>query len=709
MVTPVRTFAGAPARREKVRRIFELFDADGDGALGRSELSALVAAVNPGVVFTADQLCSVLDAVFRSYAGAADADRLSLAGLLRSYDDGAGDVDRDFAALFPDLAPSPKPSPSPSPSPNGPLSPLASPIHEIAFDSTRAAVARLEALIKNRDGGFAKGLREIRANLDRSGAVEAASEGHVAIGRALFRARLLPDAVDCFRRAAELSPADPRAHFRLGTALSALDRPRDARRSLSAALETSSADALRWQALLPQIRVNLGVVLEREGLLLAAAEHYRAAARLCPTHYRALKLLGSALCGAGEHLRAVAALEEALLLKPDFPDALCDLGAALHAAGERDRAAQCFDRALQLDAAHADAAFNLGGVFKDMGLYGPAVEAYGRALVSRPDHWAAELNRAAVLLGAGQPAAAKKALEEAYKRTKRVELYNAILYVKKHQRRLRLREGNGVDFAVVDPSAFKTADRRTTHARCLTDALCIRDIQKITRFGRIDANLLRREMGGRERVATKAELEGILRKLLHFLNVESFQEAMKVINEKILTILDATSSGKIDLSMFFAVVAPICTGPPENRKGVAFDFLADNGGFNGRISKTDASIYLKYMRVIYFQNSQSFSDPVELGGQEEDRAKILFSEFVGIFDDADRGFGILPIVIKLEAMDNARNSWQACGVCKYRIGGLMFKEIACHFWLCSSCYSERKVPSAFRKDEYVFQEYMIDK
>ncbi|XP_020080559.1 uncharacterized TPR repeat-containing protein At2g32450-like [Ananas comosus] len=116
MVTPVRTFAGAPARREKVRRIFELFDADGDGALGRSELSALVAAVNPGVVFTADQLCSVLDAVFRSYAGAADADRLSLAGLLRSYDDGAGDVDRDFAALFPDLAPSPKPSPSPSPS-----------------------------------------------------------------------------------------------------------------------------------------------------------------------------------------------------------------------------------------------------------------------------------------------------------------------------------------------------------------------------------------------------------------------------------------------------------------------------------------------------------------------------------------------------------------------------------------------------------------
>ena len=53
-------------------------------------------------------------------------------------------------------------------------------------------------------------------------------------------------------------------------------------------------------------------------LVLEAAEI------LCPTHFRALKLLGSALFGVGEYRAVVKALEEGILMKPDYVDAHYD-------------------------------------------------------------------------------------------------------------------------------------------------------------------------------------------------------------------------------------------------------------------------------------------------------------------------------------------------------------------------------------------------
>ena len=92
---------GRGSRAEKVRRIFERFDTNGDGGLDRNEMAALVVAVNPRVKFSEDQISAILDEVFRTYAEfiLPDGSGLSLSGLLRTYNDGAGDVDRDFVAL----------------------------------------------------------------------------------------------------------------------------------------------------------------------------------------------------------------------------------------------------------------------------------------------------------------------------------------------------------------------------------------------------------------------------------------------------------------------------------------------------------------------------------------------------------------------------------------------------------------------------------
>nr|GEW67479.1 uncharacterized TPR repeat-containing protein At1g05150-like [Tanacetum cinerariifolium] len=88
------------SRSEKVKRIFRQFDFNGDGGLNREEMSSLVVSVNPRVKFSNEQINAILDEVFRTYADFIDPDKgLTYDGLLRTYDDGAGDVDRDFEAL----------------------------------------------------------------------------------------------------------------------------------------------------------------------------------------------------------------------------------------------------------------------------------------------------------------------------------------------------------------------------------------------------------------------------------------------------------------------------------------------------------------------------------------------------------------------------------------------------------------------------------
>ena len=45
-------------------------------------------------------------------------------------------------------------------------------------------------------------------------------------------------------------------------------------------------------------------------------------------------------------------------------------------------------------------------------------------------------------------------------------------------------------------------------------------------------------------------------------------------NERVLTVLDGSGSGRVYLGLFYAILAPICAGPAEKRKRYAFDALA---------------------------------------------------------------------------------------------------------------------------------------
>ncbi|KAL7128148.1 hypothetical protein ABFS83_14G296800 [Erythranthe nasuta] len=775
------------SRSEKVKRIFQQFDTNRDGGLSRDEMAALVVAVNPRVKFSVEQISAILDEVFRTYGDFIDGEKgLTFDGLLRTYDDGAGDVDRDFDALGLELKPledkngishaSEEAASSSSVvadervmEPHKKLRTAAwaaSPNHGIVFDDTWKLVDDLEVLIKRlkmkqmKDGkikndnsdvfsdpgwsrelgpsseisdkrviwdesgpdyaAFVKELGVLRSRADRARSRPEAFDGQMAIGRVLYEHYLFKEGLVSFKRACELTPFDVKPHFRAGNCLYVLGRHNEAKAEFLLALEAAEAGGNQWAYLLPQIHVNLGIALEGEGMVLSACEHYREAAILCPTHFRALKLLGSALFGVGEYKAAVKALEEAIFMKNDYADAHCDLASALHAMGDDENAIKEFQKAIDLKPGHVDALYNLGGLYMDMGRYQRASEMYTRVLSVWPNHWRAQLNKAVSLLGAGETEEAKKALKEALKMTNRVELHDAISHLKQLQKR-KLRgngSGNGeAAFITVEPSKFKVVGQKTTLRPELAVALDIRAFQRITRLNRCDVELIKKEMsesdvpvsysgiGEPEKSIRKASLEVIICKLLNFLKPETFVGSVKAINQKILSVLDESDFGRIDLGMFFAVLAPLCGGSSDRRKQIAYESLLWRPVNEGstQIKKSDAQRYIKLLRAIYIP-SHGISEMLEIHGETDD-SLVSVTEFVAMFDDQEWGFGIISTLLKLENGDRSRHGRHICATCRYPIIGSRFKEMKSHLSLCSQCYSEGKVPASCKLDEYRFKEY----
>ncbi|XP_042509405.1 uncharacterized TPR repeat-containing protein At2g32450-like [Macadamia integrifolia] len=687
------------SRRYKVRSIFDRFDANGDGGLNRDEMGALVTAVNPKVKFSSDQISAILDKVFRSYSFLIEnpLTGLSFKGLLRIYEDGAGfvgHIDRDYSALFPS-------SEVISKIPNFRVSAAwaKSPNHgfKVEFDNTWKLVEDLEIIIRRKIKSFTHGcsdisvdfdkkflwdencadyrkilkeVREIRVAIDRNLQREEAFDGHMAIGRTLQYYNLLIEALQSFQRAADLSPIDVRPHFMLGNCLYHLGRLNEAKVCYLLVLELGAeTNSNKWVGLLPDLHVNLGIVLEGEGMLLSACEHYREAAILCPTHYGVLGLLGGVLLRTGEYGEAEKVLEKAVFLNPEYTDAYCDLGLVLRAMGEDERAILEFQRAIDLNPIHLDALYNLGCLFEDMGRYHRAAELYGRVVGIQPNYWQAQMNRAVLLWRTGKGADAGKVLRVVRKKmTNKDEIYDASIQIRMQMNKKKKKKNQGKA-----TSKFTRASEKTTRRDCLDDAFHIWDFQWITTLHLCDVSLLNKEEIGtgseewetdQKSLISKAALELILRKLLHFLKPDDFRGTIKAVNEQILSVLDATNSGRVDLGMFYAVIAPICAGEPRNRKRAAFDALLWRRSRRKEaqaecvIGKIDALIYIRYLRLIYLNfPSQGYSTDPLVAHEEKDDEKtmISFPEFLQIFDDNRQGFGILSTLVKLET--NGRISY----------------------------------------------------
>ncbi|XWS14506.1 hypothetical protein CRYUN_Cryun35bG0015500 [Craigia yunnanensis] len=450
----------------------------------------------------------------------------------------------------------------------------------------------------------------------------------MAIVRVLYEHQLFKEALVSIKRSCELQPMDVRPHFRAENCLYVLGKYKEAKEEFLLARESAEAG---------------------EGMVLSACEYYREAAILCPTHFRALKLLGSALFGVREYRVAVKALEEAIFMKPDYADAHCDLASALHAMGEDERAIEVFQKAIDLKPGHVDALYNLGGLYMDLGRFQRTSKMYTRVLAVWSNHWRAQLNKVVSLLGTGEIDEAKKALKEALKMTNRVELHDAIYRLKQLQKtKLKINGGANKEgaFVIVESSKFKMVGEKTTLRQDLGNALQIRAFQRITRLSRCEVDLLKKEIS-----ETNVPL-----------SYSGGGEAVKSINEKILSVFDETGS-------------------------------VIEGGY--QIRKVDAVQYIKLLRAIYVPFHE-VSEMLEVH-RDTNSSMVCFNEFLVMFDDPDWGFGIMSTLLKLETGDRNHHGHHVCSVCCYPLIGSRFKEVKSHFSLCNQCYSEERFPLALNK------------
>ena len=121
-----------------------------------------------------------------------------------------------------------------------------------------------------------------------------------------------------------------------------------------------------------------------------------------PRHADAWQLMGLAYCRMRRFDEGVAALEQALLLKPMDAALANNVGEALRQAGRLQDAERSMRRALDLQPRFAEAAFNLGNVLRDMGRSNEAIASFQEAIEARPKYAKAHLNLANLLRTEGR-------------------------------------------------------------------------------------------------------------------------------------------------------------------------------------------------------------------------------------------------------------------------------------------------------------------
>lgn len=237
-------------------------------------------------------------------------------------------------------------------------------------------------------------------------------DSHMEMGTLLASRSQHKEAAKSFQRAVAAAPGDVRPLFRLGNALFAAHQIHDSQEAFQQALACASLpdDA----ALLPKIHVNLGISLEAGGQLQVACQHYRHAIGLNPNHFRALKLMGSAMYAQGDLQAARTALQTALQLNTAYADAHCDLGCVHCALGEVEEAKKSLADAVHHNPQHVEAMFNLGNLHRQCGEYQAALKCYYSVLKLNDKHWRSMLNKAVALIGLHQDRAAQLSLKQAY-------------------------------------------------------------------------------------------------------------------------------------------------------------------------------------------------------------------------------------------------------------------------------------------------------
>ena len=121
-----------------------------------------------------------------------------------------------------------------------------------------------------------------------------------------------------------------------------------------------------------------------KGAYAEAADFFKKATGLNPSHAESVNNLGVALCQLGRYKDAEPSFRQAIALKPHYPDPYLNLGVLQRSIGDLDAAEASIRRALKLNPSHVDARINLGIVLALRGRLRDAGACFAKALKAAP-------------------------------------------------------------------------------------------------------------------------------------------------------------------------------------------------------------------------------------------------------------------------------------------------------------------------------------
>jgi tetratricopeptide (TPR) repeat protein len=147
---------------------------------------------------------------------------------------------------------------------------------------------------------------------------------------------------------------------------------------------------------------SLGTALDAKGQADEAIRHYQDAIRLKPDYPEAHYNLGNELARKGDIDEAIRHYQEAIRLKPDYAETYYNLGLVLTGKGRMEEAIRQFQAAIRVKPDYADAHFNLAMLLARGGRISEAINEFQAAIRLRPFDADAHNYLGLALAGKGQ-------------------------------------------------------------------------------------------------------------------------------------------------------------------------------------------------------------------------------------------------------------------------------------------------------------------
>jgi Flp pilus assembly protein TadD len=220
----------------------------------------------------------------------------------------------------------------------------------------------------------------------------------------------LQGSVEFFEKAIEDEPDDAERHSAAAKVLYQLGRYDEAEIYAQTAVELNPQDI--------EGRMTLYGIYVAQGKLDQAKQALEETREVAPDDIRVLKQLAFVADEAGEPEDAISAWEAVAELDPDDTEAWMNLGDLYAGIGDAAKSEQAYQRVTELDPANAHQIFfNLGALIMNRSDRSDAdtrraIDAFRKATEIKPDYAQAYQQLAFALLGVGDRAGAKQALEQ---------------------------------------------------------------------------------------------------------------------------------------------------------------------------------------------------------------------------------------------------------------------------------------------------------